>query len=80
VLIHDENEYAIHMRELYDNMDFPVKHIQCDKYSGHIHGDLKVITILLGLQLCYMKIFCFLCEWDNQTPESHYSEKHGNYL
>lgn len=47
-----------------------LKHIQCDKYSWHIRGCLKVIVFLLGLQPAYNKLCCFFCEWYGRAQES----------
>lgn len=35
------------MKESYDNIYLLVKHIQHDKYTWHIYGDLKVSALLL---------------------------------
>ncbi|XP_066433989.1 uncharacterized protein [Eleutherodactylus coqui] len=45
------------------------------KYAEHkwkICGDLKVITVLLGMQLGYIKYCCFLCVWDSRDRKPHY--------
>ena len=38
-------------------------------------GDLKVVALLLGLQLGYIKYCCFLCGWDSQDKKNHYVNK-----
>jgi len=46
-----------------------------EKYNWNICGDLKVITLLLGLQLGYPKFCCFLFEWDSVGRKHHYVQK-----
>jgi hypothetical protein len=38
---------AIYMNKSCDNMHHLVKHIQHDKYSGHVSRDLKAVMLLL---------------------------------
>ena len=47
--------------------------IEYSKYSWKVCGDLKVISLLLGLQLGYTKHMCFLCLWDSRDDSNHYS-------
>jgi len=52
-----------------------LQYIKCDTYRWNICADLKVITLLLGLQLGYTKFPCFLCEWDSRDKAHHYVER-----
>ena len=38
-------------------------------------GDLKVVTLLLGMQHSYTKYCCFLCEWVRRDKKNHYVNK-----
>jgi hypothetical protein len=63
VLLHNGNKkpsiplaFAAHMKESYDNMKFLLTMIQYEKYLWYVCGDLKVISLVLGLSLV-TKIF-----------------------
>ena len=45
-----------------------------DKYQWSICGDLKVISLLLGMQSGFTKYCCFLCLW-NRDVQQHYIER-----
>ena len=47
--------------------------IEYSKYFWKVCGDLKVISLLLGLQLGCTKHMCFLCLWDSRDDSNHYS-------
>lgn len=56
VLLHNWNEYpplstahTICMKETYENMHHLAKHIQYEKYSWYIYGDLRVIIDIIAL-------------------------------
>jgi hypothetical protein len=42
-------------------------------FQWQICGDLKVIALLLGMQLEYIKHCCLICEWDSRARASHYT-------
>jgi len=49
--------------------------LECIKYTEEqwaICCDLKVVALLMGLQLGYIKHMCFLCLWDSRDNSSHY--------
>ena len=46
---------------------------QYPKYSWKI-CDLKVISLILGLQLGYTKYMCFLCFWHSLDDSNHFSK------
>jgi hypothetical protein len=66
------------MKESYENMKFILEMIQYEKYNWNICGDLKVIAVLLGLQLGYTRICCFLCAWDIRDRKQYYIKKQCN--
>jgi hypothetical protein len=39
-------------------------------------GDFKLTTLLLGMQVGYTKMPCFLCEWESWAKTKHW-ERHG---
>ena len=67
--------YATNVKETYENLKIVLEKIQYDKYCWTICCDLKVIALLMGLQLCYTKFCCFLCEWDSRDKKNHYIKK-----
>jgi hypothetical protein len=82
VLLHNGNRYAsvpvgysVHMKETYDNMSLLLNKICYRQYNWSVCGDLKVITILMGMQTGYTKYCCFICEWDSRDKEHHYIKK-----
>ena len=65
--------YAVDMKESYESMKILLEAIEYSEYSWKVCGDLKVISLLLGLQLGYTKHMCFLCLWDSRDDSNHYS-------
>lgn len=70
VLLHNGNSqpslplaHSISKKETYETMEVLLKLLQYSSYNWKICGDLKVISLLLGLQLGYTKHMCFLCLW-----------------
>jgi len=49
--------HAVHMKGLV---------IESKMYSLYLCGDLKVVSLLMGLQQGYTHYVCFLCELDSQ--------------
>jgi len=49
--------------------------INYDKFKWQICGDLKVITLLLGLQQGFTKYCYFICEGESRARSLHYSRK-----
>jgi hypothetical protein len=70
------NAYAVHMKETYENMKNLHDKINYNKHCWNICGDLKIITVLLGMQSGYTKYCRFICEWDSRAKDKHYSVKH----
>jgi hypothetical protein len=68
--------YAVHTKETYENIKNLLDKINYNKHCWNVCGDLKIIVILLGIQLGYIKYCCFICEWDIRAKDKHYSVKH----
>ena len=66
--------YAANLKESYESMSTLLEAIEYSKYSWNICGDLKVVSLLLGLQLGYTKHMCFLCLWDSRDDANHYTK------
>lgn len=82
VLLHNGNRYAsvpvgysAHLKETYETMSLLFEKIRYREYNWRICGDLKVITILMGMQTGYTKYCCFICEWDSRDRKNHYIKK-----
>jgi hypothetical protein len=63
------------MKESYANMKLLLENIQDEKYNWKIYGDLKVITLFLGLQLRYTKFCCFLCELGSRDRKLYFQKQ-----
>jgi hypothetical protein len=61
---------AIHKKETYEDVKEILSCMNYKTHKWHTCGDLKVITILMGLQKGYIKFCCFLCEWDSRAKKN----------
>ena len=82
VLLHNGNEkpsiplaHAVGMKETYDSMKLILDLIHYERYKWNICGDLKVLSLVLGLQLGYTKHMCFLCLWNSRDDSNHFTVK-----
>jgi len=82
VLIHNRKRmpsiplaHAANMKESYESMKLLLGKVKCDKFKWKLHGDLKVVALLFGMQLEYKNYCCFLCEWDTWDKKNHYVNK-----
>ena len=82
VLLHNGNVYpsipiahSIELKETYINMELLLDRIQYRRHSWSICADLKVVSLVLGMQLGYTKYCCFICEWDSRARDVHYVTK-----
>jgi len=82
VLLHNGNvlpsipvAHAFGIKESVDSMKQLLQYSKDDTYKWKICADLKVIALLLGPQLGYMKFPCFLCEWDSRDKVHHYVKR-----
>ena len=67
--------HSVHNKESYENTKILMEAINYDKFKWQICGDLKVITLLLGLQQGFTKYCSFICEWDSRAQSLHYTRK-----
>jgi hypothetical protein len=65
--------HAVGMKETYETMEVLLKLTKHVDHKWHICGDLKVITLLLGMQLGYTKHMCFLCLWNSRDDANHFT-------
>jgi hypothetical protein len=82
VLLHNSNKIAsipiahsFVLKESYKTLKQLLIAIDYPANNWLFCGDLKVISIVLGLQNGYTKHPCYLCEWDSRAKESHYFVK-----
>ncbi|GBL77771.1 hypothetical protein AVEN_210980-1 [Araneus ventricosus] len=67
--------HAVYMKETYHNLKQLLEIIKYSKYGWQICADLKVVSLLMGLQLGYTKYCCFLCLWDSRAISLHYIKR-----
>jgi len=67
--------HAANMKESYERMKLLLDKIKYDEFKWKLCGDLKVVSLLLGLQLGYTKYWCSFCELDRQDKKNHYVNK-----
>jgi len=53
--------------------------IDYNKYNWNMGGDLKMVSILTGLQAGFIKYGCFLCKWDSRARDLHYVKKDWDF-
>jgi len=82
VLLHNGNikpsipvGYNILRKETYHTVKILLDLLEYARYNWKICSDLKVVSLLLGLQLGYTKHMCFLCLWNSRQDSSHYAVK-----
>ncbi|XP_051155322.1 uncharacterized protein LOC127277918 [Leptopilina boulardi] len=78
VLLHNENKvpsvplaYATDMKETYEILEKILRLIKYPQHEWQIVSDLKVLTILFGMQGGYTKHPCYLCELDSRAPNRY---------
>lgn len=91
ILLHNGNVYAplpvghsVVLDEKYHNFELLMQKLKYDEHDWKLCGDLKMFTILLGLQSGYTLHPCFICLWNSRAREEHYSRKdwplRGEYI
>ena len=68
--------HSVHLKETYENITMLPNNIKYNEHKWLVCGDLYVIAILLGPQVGYTKLPCFLCEWDSRADKGHWKKKH----
>jgi len=56
-------------------MERILRFVNYAKYKWKIVADLKVLTILFGMQGGNTKYPCYLCEWDSRAPNRYQRKK-----
>ena len=79
VLLHNGNKvgsvpvgHSVKLTESYEDIKFVLESLQYSQHNWKICGDLKIISVILGLQAGYTKHPCFLCLWDSRADDRHY--------
>jgi hypothetical protein len=82
VLLHNTNQlpsipvgHAVHMKETYENLKQLLEKIEYRMHGWQICADLKVVSLLMGLQQGYTKYRCFLCQWDSRAKDLNYIKR-----
>jgi hypothetical protein len=63
------------MKETYKNQKQLLNKLEYSKYGWDIYSNLKVVSLLMGLQLGYMRYCSFLCEWYSQAKTLQYLKR-----
>jgi len=64
--------HAANMKESYESMKLLLGKIKYDEFKWTLRGYLKIVALLVGMQLGYIKYCCFLCEWGSRDKKNHY--------
>uniref|UniRef100_UPI00358FBB52 uncharacterized protein n=1 Tax=Myxine glutinosa TaxID=7769 RepID=UPI00358FBB52 len=67
--------HSVQMTENYSNMEHLLTALKYKDHNWMICGDLKVVSMVLGLQGGYTKYPCFLCLWDSRADKQHYVQR-----
>ncbi|XP_076056096.1 uncharacterized protein LOC143034074 [Oratosquilla oratoria] len=67
--------HSVTLKETYATMSLLLNNIQYQDHNWLLCGDLKVLTILLGMQGGHTKHPCFLCLWDSRADSVHYRQR-----
>lgn len=59
------------MKETYGTMKKILRLVDYKTFQWQIVSDLKVLTILFGMQGGYTKFPCFFCEWDSRGQNQY---------
>lgn len=62
-------------KETYESMKKIIDSIKYEEHLWKICCDLKVISLLRGLQLGYTKNMCFLCLWETRFTGNQYQKR-----
>lgn len=78
VLLHNENRfpsvpiaYATGMKETYNTMEKILRLVKYNTFKWKVVADLKVLTILFGMQGGYTKYPCYFCEWNSRASNQY---------
>ena len=82
ILLHNGNirpsipvAHSRHLKEQYEHIAQLLKNIKYNEYLSELLRDMKMVAILLGLQGGNTRFPCYLCLWDSQARDEHYSNK-----
>ena len=71
---------ATALNKTHEILELILRLISYYAYKWNICGDLKVIGLLYGMKMSYIKHHCFLCVWDSRDDEQHYIKKDCLYM
>lgn len=81
-ILHNGNElptiplaHTVDWKESRDSVKEILNVIRYEHYGFNICCDLKVVSMLMGLQGGYTKHMCFLCLWDSRADSEHFVRK-----
>lgn len=67
--------HSTQLKESYENGKYVLEKIRYDGHRWQVCGDLKILSIILGLQSGYTKYPSFLCLWDSTARAQNYVRK-----
>lgn len=59
-------------KETYQKMKLILEKVKYQEHQWRVCCDLKVVSMLCGLQGGYVKYMCFLCDWDSRCKDNSY--------
>ena len=65
----------MHLKESYESIEIRLDAIKYNEYKWYLCRDLKIISILMGMQGRFTKHYYFLCLWDSRATAEQYVRK-----
>lgn len=80
ILLHNDHAYmpvpvaySNVLKETYESMQLIFEKIKYNEHKWDVSGDLKVISLIMGLQLGRPRNPCFICTWIQTAKIDHYN-------
>lgn len=67
--------FAYNLKESFESIAHIFNLIQYDNFKWKVVGDLKVISMISGLQGGYTKHMCVFCLWNSRDDENHWIKR-----
>ena len=67
--------HSVIVKEHYLNVKMVWQKLRYNEHNWTIGVDFKMVNILVGQQVEYIKHPCFLCSWDSRATDQHWVKK-----